>query len=122
MKASKAIALAGLAVLAVVSFRYGLKVATDSLLVGDREPAPALAEAPAEAPRKLLAPATATPSMPESEDSRETAAPGGDRPFGAPDPEFGKANPAQGEPAWGAAERARQAAAAAAEAAAVPET
>jgi hypothetical protein len=108
MKASKAIALLGLAALAVLTFNYGLKVATDSLLVGEREEVAALAQAPAP-PAKILASATATPEA--APDLVESAT---DRPFGTPDPDFGQANPAQGEPAWGAAELARQAETAAA--------
>lgn len=108
----KAVALGGLAVLSVVTFNYGLKVATDGLLLSDNEKSRALAEAPQETPRKILAPATATPSLTEK---AEIAGSWGDDSFGAADPEFGQANPALGEPAWGAAERARQAAAAAAD-------
>jgi len=121
MKATKALALAGLAVLSVFTLKYGLKLATDGLLVDD-EATHSIAEAGGAQPRAILAPATGTPVAEAATPAPLAPEParGEERRFGAPDPDFGQAAPASGDPAWGAAELARRAEAEAAQAALEP--
>ena len=118
MKTVRMLGYLGMAAAGVFVMRVGLDLAVSDLANADPARERQVADAGPAAPQSTLAPVM-TPSPVAWADADAAEEGGG---FGEPDPEFGRATPALGAPAWGAAERQRRAdAAAAAAAAAIPD-
>jgi hypothetical protein len=109
----------GMAVAGVVVMRVGLDLAVRDLSNADPARETQIADARPDVPKSTLAPVMSPSPVAWADADAADDERGG---FGEPDPEFGRANPAMGQPAWSAAERQRQAdAAEAAAAAAAPD-
>ena len=118
MKTVRMLGYLGMAVAGVLVMRVGLDLAVSDLSNADPARDHQMADASPAAPQSTLAPVM-TPSPVAWAETDAGEEDGG---FGEPDPEFGRATPAIGVPAWGAVERQRRAdAAAAAAAAAMPD-